>query len=362
MTHPRSVPFRCGFLARPPDVGAGYDETSTSTGAQIYFEEHGNPDGIPALYLHGGPGRGLGKRGWTELFDPHVWHLVGMDQRGCGQSTPHASDLGEDLSSNTIGALIDDIEALRINLGVEQWVIYAVSWGTTLALAYARAFPQRVRGMVLLALTTTSRWEVEWMSQNVATVFPEAHFSLEQAVVRLEAEVAALERLLRKGEPEVDEVDVDQLRFIERVARLVSYPDSSVRERAIRAWLTWEDAHVSLGMQCPQPPAPRADDADFAILTTHYWAHDGFLDVPLLRDLGGAAAIETEIIHGRMDVSGPLGTAWRLSRLMPNSRLTVVETEGHGGPEMIAHAQAALARMAQSDGPRQASTPTIISH
>ncbi|MGV9195820.1 alpha/beta fold hydrolase [Arcanobacterium canis] len=360
MTHPHSVPFRCGFLTRPTDVGARHDATSTSTGAQIYFEEHGNPDGVPALYLHGGPGVGLGKRTWTELFDPHVWHLVGMDQRGCGQSTPHARDLGEDLSSNTIGALIDDIEALRIELGVEQWVIYAVGWGTTLALAYTRAFPQHVRGMVLLALTTTSRWEVEWMSQNVATVFPEAHFALEQAVVRLEAEVAALERLLRKGEPEAD---VDQLRFIERVARLVSYSDSSVRERAIQAWLAWDHAHVSLGMQRPQPPARRADDAnaDFAILTTHYWAHDGFLEVPLLRDLGGAATIETEIIHGRMDVSGPLGTAWRLSRLMPNSHLTVVETEGHGGPEMIAHAQEALTRMAQSDGPRHAGTPTIIS-
>ncbi|WFN90660.1 alpha/beta fold hydrolase [Arcanobacterium wilhelmae] len=359
----------------------------------MYFEEHGNPEGIPALYLHGGPGGGLGKRGWTQLFDPAVWRLVGMDQRGCGQSTPHASEPDYDFSSNTIAALIDDIEALRIELGIAQWVFYGVSWGTTLALAYARAFPHRVRSMVLLALTTTSRWEVEWISQNVATVFPEAHFALEQAVSRLEAEVAALERILRKGEPAVD---VDGLRFIERVARLVAYPDASVRERAIDAWLAWEDSHVSLGKEKSdaeeQPDrggeggvagarkgeAPRRNGVegrshrypggttlssqDFAILTTHYWAHDAFLEVPLLRDLGGAAEIETEIIHGRMDVSGPLGTAWRLSRLMPNSRLTVVETEGHGGPTMIAHAAAALERLAQSDGPRQAGTPTIIEH
>lgn len=364
-----TTPYNSAFLSRPSHV----DDAGGSP-QMVYYEEHGRRDGVPAIYLHGGPGGGLARRGWTMLFDPEVWRLVGMDQRGCGLSTPLATDPEHDLDANTTGALIDDIEALRIELGIEQWIIYGVSWGTTLALAYARAFPERVRGMVLLAVTTTSHEEIDWITSGVRILFPEDHFELETTVDNLEAEVAALERHLSDGEGGTNDghggtnqgdggatVRTDVVpRFIERVARLVQYPDASVRQRAIEAWARWEAAHVTIGQPREPGTVPVSDRADFVTLTTHYWAHDAFLDVPLLADLGGAQNIETHLIHGRLDVSGPVWAAWRLSRLMPNSHLTIVESERHGGEQMMAVAAEALAGLAISDEPSSPGTPIIV--
>lgn len=141
---------------------------------RIYWEESGRPDGIPALYLHGGPGSGLGPGGYRMKFDPDRFRTVGFDQRGCGRSTPLATGPGYDLTRNTTQHLIADIEALREHRGVDRWLVNGVSWGSTLALAYAQAHPGRVTGLVLTAVTAGSRFEIDWITETVGALYPEA--------------------------------------------------------------------------------------------------------------------------------------------------------------------------------------------
>ncbi|WP_417564322.1 alpha/beta fold hydrolase [Microbacterium sp.] len=318
-------------------------------GAEIFWEESGAPGGRPALYLHGGPGGGLGRGGYRRRFDPAVYRTIGIDQRGCGRSRPLATDDLAHLDGNTTAALIADIEAVREHLGVERWLVHGVSWGSTLALAYALAHPDHVAEVIVAAVTTTSREEVEWITETVGAVFPEAWERF--AAVR------------RTGE-----------RVVDAYARLLRDPDPQVRARAADEWDAWEATHVSLdplhstftpGQRQPGPvqpaplqpaplqPAPLHEDATaravFATLVTHYWAHDGFLTGAdrILNRVGELAGIPGVLIHGRHDVSGPAITAWRLHRAWPGSRLHIVETEGHGGPEMmelVAQAADAFAR------------------
>lgn len=146
----------------------------TVDGQQIYWEEWGNPAGTPALYLHGGPGGTLGKSSYRHRFDLNRSRVVALEQRGCGRSLPHASDPTTDLSTNTTTHLISDIEQLREARGIDRWIVNGVSWGSTLALAYAQAHPERVIGIVLFAVTTTRREEVDWITEGVGAIFPEA--------------------------------------------------------------------------------------------------------------------------------------------------------------------------------------------
>ncbi|MBA2324084.1 MAG: alpha/beta fold hydrolase [Pseudonocardiales bacterium] len=134
---------------------------------EVYWEESGNSNGIPALYLHGGPGGTLGAGGYRTKFDPSRFRIIGLDQRGCGRSTPRVTALGYDLSQNTTSILINDIEMVREHLHVDRWLVNGVSWGSTLALAYAQAHPERVRGIVLMAVTTTDRFQVDWITETV---------------------------------------------------------------------------------------------------------------------------------------------------------------------------------------------------
>jgi proline iminopeptidase len=143
-------------------------------GNEIYWEEWGSPEGVPAVYLHGGPGGGLRTSRYRNRFDLTRIRVVGFDQRGCGRSTPHVSDPSVSLTDNTTAHLVRDIERLREHLGIEAWIVNGVSWGSTLALAYAQAHPDRVLGIVLFAVTTSSRREVDWITEGVGMVFPEA--------------------------------------------------------------------------------------------------------------------------------------------------------------------------------------------
>jgi proline iminopeptidase len=297
--HPPVEPFEDGTLHRPD-------------GAAIYWELSGDPRGKPALYLHGGPGSGLGAGGYRRRFDPARHLIVGLDQRGCGRSTPWAIDDLDRLDGNTTAAIIDDIEALRAVLGIERWLVHGVSWGTTLALAYAIEHPQAVSELVLTAVTTGSRAEIDWISDGVGILFPEA-----------------LERL-RAGTPAGE-------RTIDSVATRLRHPDPLVRSRAAVEWEAWESTHVSLDPNWNA--GPMFDDErtreNFATLVTHYWANDCFLpgDRAILERISGLRDIPAVLIHGRHDVSSPVATAWRLHRSGPGSRLNIVETEGHGGPE-----------------------------
>jgi proline iminopeptidase len=289
------------------------DTLELADGSGIYWEASGNPKGKPALYLHGGPGSGM-QTWYRQHFDPERFLIVSFDQRGCGRSRPLVTDAAYNLASNTTQALIADIERLREHLGITRWLLTGMSWGTTLALAYAQAHPERVSEMVLAAVTTTSRAEVTWLTETIGCIFPEAWSEFEQMANR------------KAGES-----------LIDAYYRLIRHPDRKTREQAAEAWCKWEDVLVSLGSR--GNPSARFADPDFrmlfATLVIHYFANAAFLEgKEILQNMGRIAHLPGVLIHGRLDVSGPLRTAWQLHQRWRKSRLIVVETEGHGGPAM----------------------------
>lgn len=315
MTFPLIEPFDTGMLP----VGDGNT---------IYWEASGNPSGKPAVFLHGGPGAGLGAGGYRRTFDPDRYLVVGLDQRGCGRSLPLVTDRLEALQQNTTQALIADIEMLRRHLGFESWTVTGVSWGTTLALAYAQTRPDRVTELALLAVTTTSSSEVEWISETVGRLFPR--------------EWDAFERASRREPGE---------RLVDAYHRLLTDGDPAVRTQAAIDWDAWENVHVSLDPRWAPVPGRGEDPvwrATFATLVTHYWKHAAFLpgDTPLLDGMARIGHIPGILIHGRYDVSCAAVTAVRLHERWPASRLVIVDDEGHGGPRMSTVMREALADFA----------------
>ena len=290
-------------------------------GQQIYWEEWGVPDGVPALHVHGGPGGGLRKGLYRNRFDLARTRVVGFEQRGCGRSIPHASEMSTSLAANTTAHLIDDMERLRVYLGIDAWIINGVSWGSTLALAYAQAHPERVRGLVLFAVTTTCRREVDWITEGIGAVYPEAW-----------------DRFAGHAEQSGIGYERSHSRLVQAYARLMESPDQEVRDAASREWALWEDTHVSIGSGGFERD-PRWDDERFRVaftrLTAHYWAHDGFCDPPILERVDRLRDIPGILIHGRRDISSPVITAWQLHRSWPGSLLLVDEGDGHGGVGMI---------------------------
>lgn len=288
---------------------------------QIYWEEWGSPDGVPALYLHGGPGGGLRSSEYRNRFDLARTRVAGFEQRGCGRSMPHASDASTSLATHTTAYLIQDIELLREHLGIDAWIVNGVSWGSTLALAYAQTHPERVLGIVLFAVTTTSRREVDWVTEGIGAVFPEAWDRLAG-----HAEQSGIGYARGKG------------RLVEAYARLMDSPNPAVQDAASREWALWEDTHISIGAGGFQRD-PRWDDERFRLafvrLTAHYWSHDGFCEPPILGRMNRLQGIPGILIHGRRDISSPAITAWQLHRQWPESKLIIDEGEGHGGASMI---------------------------
>jgi proline iminopeptidase len=314
MTFPPLEPYDTGLL-------------TLDDGAQLWWEASGNPVGRPVVRLHGGPGGGM-KSGYRRRLDPERWNIIGLDQRGCGRSRPLATEPGFDLGTLTTQRMIADLEALREHLGLESWLVSGASWGSTLGLAYAEAHPDRVTGIVLLAVTTSSRREIEWISEGVGRIFPEAWAELEAASGR------------HPGQP-----------LLEAYLERLTDPEPAVRAAAARAWCTWEDAHVAIG-QLGQalPPGQSRDERDpgwqlqFATHVVNNWAHNAWLgDSGVLDGIDAIAHIPGVLIHGRLDVSGPVETAWELHRRWPASRLVLIETEGHGGPLMVEAMEAAYA-------------------
>jgi proline iminopeptidase len=284
-------------------------------GQRISWEASGNPAGKPAVVLHGGPGSGRDPAR-RRLFDPRRYNIVQFDQRGCGRSTPHAGDLATDLSTNTTHHLVADIERLREHLGIERWLVWGVSWGVTLGLAYAERHPEGVTEMVLASVTVSRRSDAHWLAHEAGRFFPEQWARFREAVPEAERDdlVSAYDRLLNHD------------------------PDPSVRERAARAWCDWEDALLSLeeGYEVPNPRwADPSFRLAFARLVTHYFHHAAWLDDDeLLRNAGRLAGIPAVLVHGRFDISGPLDVAWLLARAWPDATLHVVATGHTGGREM----------------------------
>jgi proline iminopeptidase len=313
--YPPVEPYEHGML----DVGDGQ---------RLYWETCGNPRGKPALVLHGGPGSGC-TPAHRRLFDPGAYRVVLLDQRGAGRSRPHASAPAADLSVNTTRHLVADLEALREHLGIERWLVHGLSWGSSLALAYAQTHPERVSEVVLAAVTMTRREDVEWLTRGVGRFFPEEWHRFRDGVPRAD----------RDGN------------LAAAYARLLASPDPAVRERAASDWCAWEEALVSV--ESGGRPNPRYADArfrlGFARLVTHYFAHAAWLrEGQLLQDANRLAGIPAVLVHGRLDLGGPLHTAWQLAKAWPGSELVVLETSGHTSDDLGARVVAATDRFAQT--------------
>ncbi|MFG3223722.1 prolyl aminopeptidase [Kitasatospora sp. NPDC048194] len=311
-------PYEDGLL----DVGDGQ---------RIHWNSSGNPAGTPAVVVHGGPGSGH-HPGSRRYFDPERFRVVQYDQRGCGRSRPHAADPSTGLEHNTTAHLVADLERLREHLGIEKWMLYGGSWGSTLILAYAQAHPKRVSAIVICGVTMRSREETDWLYRGVGRFLPGPW------------------EAFRAFPPGADP-DGDVFDLLAAYNRLLNDPEETVRRAAARAWATWEDAVIShevLGK--PNAYTDRHSDAlmAFTRITAHYFSHQAFLqDGQLLRDTDRLAGIPGELIHGRLDLGSPLRTAWRLAQAWPDANLTVVDEAGHtGSPRMTEAVLAAVERFA----------------
>lgn len=296
LLYPEIEPYRSGYLR----VSPVHD---------IYWEEAGRPGGHPVVFLHGGPGAGLNPK-HRRYFDPDFYRAILFDQRGAGRSRPHA-----ELVDNTTWHLVEDMERLRIHLGVERWLVFGGSWGSTLALAYAISHPQRVLGLVLRGIFLGRRSEVDWLFQSGASeVFPDVweHYLAPIPVAERGDMVAAYYRIL-------------------------SGPPSELRARAAKAWSLWEASLVKL-IPDPDMLKESADEGlslALARLEAHYMQNRVFMpdDGFLLSRMGALKGIPCRIVHGRYDMVCPARAAWDLHKALPGSELRYVPDAGHSASE-----------------------------
>ncbi|GLZ10716.1 proline iminopeptidase [Actinomadura sp. NBRC 104425] len=298
--YPPIEPYDSGLL----DVGDGN---------RIHWEVCGNPDGKPAVMVHGGPGAGC-TPAHRRQFDPKAYRIVLFDQRNCGRSLPHAADPGVSLEHNTTWHLVADMEKLREHLGIERWLVFGGSWGSALALAYAQTHPDRVSELVLRGIFTLRPFELYWFYQEGASLmFPDLW-----------------EKFLA---PIPEDEREDLLRaYHERL----NSPDRDVRVAAARAWAQWEAGTMKLR---PSPDLVESfGDPDFAVafarIENHYFVNEGFFDhEQLLRDVDKIRHIPAVIVQGRYDVCTPPATAWDLHRAWPEAEFHLVDDAGHSYDE-----------------------------
>lgn len=300
----------------PPIEPYNHGHLDTGDGHLVYWEVCGNPEGKPALVVHGGPGSGCTPNKHRS-FDPERYRVIMFDQRNCGRSLPHAADPATDLTTNTTHHLVADMERLREHLGVDRWLLYGGSWGSTLMLAYAEAHPARVSEMVVCGATMTRRSEIDWLYRGVGRFFPEQW------------------QRFREGVPEAER-DSD---LPAAYARLVSDPDPAVRAQAAHDWMAWEDAVISLevnGRPNVYSDRPPAALLAFVRICSHYFSNAAWLEEGvLLRGAHRLAGIPGVLIHGRLDLGAPLENAWQLAQAWPGARLVVVDDSGHTGSDTM---------------------------
>ena len=293
--YPEIEPFETGHL----DVGDGH---------VVYWERVGTRGATPAVFLHGGPGGTISPK-HRRLFDPAKYDVILFDQRGCGKSTPHAVT-----EANTTWHLVADIERLRHMIGVERWVVFGGSWGSTLALAYAETHPQHVSALILRGIYTLTKAELDWYYQfGVSEMFPD----------KWERFVAPI--------PEEERHEM-MLAYHRRL----NSQDPATRRAAARAWSLWEGETITL-LPDPETSTPfEGDDyADaFARIENHYFVHAGWLEEgQLIRDAGRLADIPGVIIHGRYDMPCPARYAWALHKAWPRAEFHLIEGAGHAYSE-----------------------------
>lgn len=294
--YPAIAPYNQGFL-------------QVSDLHRIYYEECGNPQGQPVVFLHGGPGGGLVPL-YRQMFDPQRYRIVLFDQRGCGQSTPHA-----ELRENTTWDLVGDIETIRQHLGIDRWVVFGGSWGSTLALAYAQSHPDRCKGLILRGIFLLRKQEIDWFYQSGASyLFPDAW----------DGYLAPI--------PEAERGDLVRAYY----QRLTS-EDAAVRSAVAKAWSVWEGSTSKLLVD-PDIQSRFAADAfadAFARIECHYFTNGGFFeqDDQLLCNCDRIQLIPTVIVQGRYDVVCPMRSAWDLHKALPQAELIVVPDAGHSMTE-----------------------------
>ncbi|GLY31908.1 prolyl aminopeptidase [Kineosporia sp. NBRC 101731] len=284
-------------------------------GHSVYWEECGNPDGKPVVFLHGGPGGGC-TPSHRRLFDPAKYRILLMDQRGCGRSTPHASTPDADMGANTTWHLVADLELLRTQRGIEKWQVFGGSWGSALALAYAQKHTDRVSELVLRGIFTLRRGELDWFYEGPASnIAPDTWAGFVG------------------GLPESERVPG---RLIENYGKVLFDPDPAVHQPAAVAWATWEFSNLTV-----QPRPDLIESAQeplgataFARIENHYFRHDGwFTPGQLIADAPRLANIPTVIVQGRYDVCTPAITAWDLHQALPSAQFVLLEDAGHAYDE-----------------------------
>ena len=291
---PPIEPYRNGYLS--------VDDLHT-----LYWEECGNPNGVPVLFLHGGPGAGLSPK-HRQFFDPKYYRIVLFDQRGAGQSRP----LGE-VRQNTTQLLIADIEQLRQSLDIAQWLVFGGSWGSTLALAYGQAHPQHCTGFVLRGIFLCTRAEIDWFFNGIQWFFPK---EFDQFV----ADIPAPERA----------------NLLQAYAKRLFGNDPTQSLQAARTWSRFEGSCLHL-LQHPEVADQFGTDAvalGVGRLEAHYFLHDAFLtDDQLIDNIDRIRHLPAAIIQGRYDVVCPIRSAWRLHQAWPEASFQIIEDAGHAAFE-----------------------------
>jgi proline iminopeptidase len=310
--YPEGEPYASGVLA-------------VSDGHVLAYEEYGNPEGIPVVSLHGGPGGGRSSV-QKRKFDPQRWRVVLFDQRGCGQSTPYAS-----LDNNTTWDLVADIERLREHLGIDAWVVEGGSWGATLSLAYAITHRERVNGVILRGVFLCRKQDIDWLYQSGANaIFPDAWEHYESFI------------------PESERANM-----LHAYRRRLDDPDAANRTEAARRFAGWEVATLYLRPD-PEVIASLSHDEHLvaiAQIESHYFVNGAFFasDNWLLEQAGLLRDLPIEIVHGRYDVVCPVNQAWALARALPQANLVIVPDAGHSAGEVGISAALAVAADRMAD-------------
>ncbi|MBY6056377.1 prolyl aminopeptidase [Leisingera daeponensis] len=282
------------FDQRMIDAGQGH---------RIYAEQSGNPNGIPVIVCHGGPGGGSSPA-MRRYFDPHVFRIILFDQRGCGRSRPYAS-----CENNTTWHLVADMELIRTQLGIDSWILFGGSWGATLALIYAQTHADRVQQIILRGVFLMTKAELDWFYGGGAGKFwPETWAKFVSLIPDAERSdmIAAYKKRLFSGNLE------EEVRYG-------------------RAWSAWENALASVHSNGQSGESPGDYARAFARLENHYFSNGGFLDYDgqILANMGRISHIPAVIVQGRYDMICPPSSAWRLSELWPNAELKMVRNAGH---------------------------------
>jgi proline iminopeptidase len=275
----------------------------------LYYEQCGNPEGQPIVFLHGGPGGGV-VPDYRRYFDPEAYRIVLFEQRGSGRSTPHAN-----LEDNTTWHLVADIEQLREHLGIEKWAVFGGSWGSTLALAYSQTHPQRTRALVLRGIFLCRRKEIRWFYQEGASaIFPDVWEQYLNVI------------------PEAERGDM-----LSAYHRRLTSDDEATRLEAARAWSVWEGSTSKLFPD--QDLIAHFDEPEFAIafarIECHFFMNNAFFDTDnyLIENVGKIRHIPAVIVQGRYDVVCPMMSAWELHRAWPEADFRVIPDAGHSATE-----------------------------